>query len=232
MGTPDHHMPDMDVQKISLLPMREPQAHQNGHNGRLIESNGNIKQRHKDDDRPTMPPVRRKSTFRNESLLTVICQWTVEHQIGMLIRNIEYTRYADSSQGISINLLLLHTLTHICFPRARPTTRKFYQIAYFNPSTGKFAAGWDDLYLVLFSIIVLMGLRAATLDYILLPIAQLQGITKRKEKIRFAEQAWILLYGSIFWTLGMVRRRRAQRGDTLTDTSPVYHVPPRALDEL
>ena len=106
--------------------------------------------------------------------------------------------------GLSINLVLLHALTHISFPRARHSTRKFYQLSYYDPATGKYAAGWDDLYMVLYSIIVLTGLRAATLDYILLPLAHSSGVTRRKEKIRFAEQAWILVYGSIFWSLGMV----------------------------
>ncbi|KAL9099189.1 MAG: hypothetical protein Q9163_005277 [Psora crenata] len=50
---------------------------------------------------------------------------------------------------------------------------------------------------------MLTGLRAATLDYVLIPLAQLSGVTKRKEKVRFAEQAWIVIYNSVFWLLGM-----------------------------
>ena len=42
------------------------------------------------------------------------------------------------------------------------------------------------------------------LDYVLSPLAQLAGIAKRKEKDRFAEQAWILIYSSASWSLGMV----------------------------
>ncbi len=48
------------------------------------------------------------------------------------------------------------------------------------------------------------GLRAAVMDYILVPIAQMAGILKKKEIVRFAEQAWIFVYYTAFWSLGMV----------------------------
>ena len=109
-----------------------------------------------------------------------------------------------SIKGLSVNLLLLHALAHVCFPRVRHSTRKFYQLSYFDSSSGKYALGWDDIYMVIYSIIVLTGLRAATLDYLLAPLAQLAGVTKKKERVRFAEQAWVLVYYSMFWSLGMV----------------------------
>ena len=62
--------------------------------------------------------------------------------------------------------------------------------------------------MVLYSIVLLTGLRAATSDYVLVPLAQGLGITKKKEKVRFAEQAWIIIYDSVFWSLGMVRKSR------------------------
>lgn len=42
------------------------------------------------------------------------------------------------------------------------------------------------------------------MDYVLVPIARCMGLGKRKATIRFAEQAWLLIYYSVFWTLGMV----------------------------
>lgn len=65
--------------------------------------------------------------------------------------------------------------------------------------------GWDDLYLVLYWIVVLTGLRAAIMDYLLVPLAQMAGVTTKKDKTRFAEQAWILIYDSTVWSLGMVQ---------------------------
>ena len=79
--------------------------------------------------------------------------------------------------------------------------------------------------MVVYSIVALTGLRAFTLDYILVPLAQFAGVSKRKEKLRFAEQAWVLIYDSIFWSLGMVRLIGIvpSQARQLTE-SIVYHV--------
>ena len=47
-------------------------------------------------------------------------------------------------------------------------------------------------------------LRATSVDYIFMPFARRGGISTKKDLIRFAEQAWLLIYYSVFWTLGMV----------------------------
>ncbi|KAG5984341.1 hypothetical protein E4U43_006183 [Claviceps pusilla] len=41
------------------------------------------------------------------------------------------------------------------------------------------------------------------MEYILGPFARMQGVTKKKDQIRFTEQAWLLVYYSVFWTMGM-----------------------------
>lgn len=95
-------------------------------------------------------------------------------------------------------------MTHSCFPRARQRTRKFFQLSYFNPATGKYTLGQDDISIVVFWIVALTGLRAAVMDYILIPLAELASIVK-KERLRFAEQAWVFIYGAVFFSLGMVK---------------------------
>lgn len=107
--------------------------------------------------------------------------------------------------GLSVNLLLLLALTHLCFPRARQLTRKFFQLSYLNPSTEKYTLGQDDISTVVYWIIVLTGSRAAVMDYILMPIAKIASIEKKMERLRFAEQAWVLIYETVFFSLGMVR---------------------------
>jgi len=42
------------------------------------------------------------------------------------------------------------------------------------------------------------------MEYIFAPFAKSQGVAKRKDITRFSEQAWLLLYYSVFWTLGIV----------------------------
>ena len=50
------------------------------------------------------------------------------------------------------------------------------------------------------------GLRATVMDYVLVPFADLVGVEKRKGKARFAEQAWVLIYDTSFWSVGMVSK--------------------------
>lgn len=64
--------------------------------------------------------------------------------------------------------------------------------------------GQDDISMVAYWIVVLTGLRAAVMDYVLMPLAQTAGIEKQKEKVRFSEQAWIFIYYAGFFSLGMV----------------------------
>ncbi|KAL8838207.1 MAG: hypothetical protein Q9170_002250 [Blastenia crenularia] len=105
-------------------------------------------------------------------------------------------------ERLTLNLLTLLAMTHV-FPRARQHTRKFYHLAYYNSSSGKYAIGWDDSFLVINWVVVFCGLRAFVMDYVLMPLAQVMGLEKKKDKTRFAEQAWVLIYDTVFWSLGM-----------------------------
>ena|SRR6187402_1004477 len=101
---------------------------------------------------------------------------------------------------------MLLSLTYLCFPRARRHARKFFELSYHNPDSGKYRSGWNDAWMVLFWIVVFTGLRAAVMDYILMPLAQRGGVKTKRDQTRFAEQAWGFTYALVFWTLGMVRR--------------------------
>lgn len=105
--------------------------------------------------------------------------------------------------GASFNLLALLFLAH-GMPRARDYTAKYFTLSYYNPESGKYGLGLADGHLVLFCVIVLLGLRAAIMEYVLAPFAKAQGIAKRKDITRFSEQAWGIVYYSVFWPLGLV----------------------------
>lgn len=62
----------------------------------------------------------------------------------------------------------------------------------------------DDAYIILSCVVLFTGLRAAAMEYVLAPLAKLQGITNRKNLTRFSEQAWLLCYYIVFWPLGVV----------------------------
>ncbi len=105
---------------------------------------------------------------------------------------------------MSFNLLALLFLAHACVPKARVHTTKFFTLAYPHPGAEGYGLGKDDGFLILFCIVLFTGLRAAVMEYILAPFAKSQGITERKPVTRFSEQAWLLVYYTLFWPLGMV----------------------------
>ena len=97
-------------------------------------------------------------------------------------------------------------MTHVFFPKIRVQTRRFYQQSYYNPATGKYALGADDAYMVIYWIVVFTALRTAVMDYLLMPLARKAGVKKARDQTRFCEQAWLLVYYSVFWSVGMVSR--------------------------
>ncbi|KAK1758106.1 TLC domain-containing protein [Echria macrotheca] len=127
----------------------------------------------------------RRVKRKGESPWKQLTRWFVENQIGL-----------------SFNLMALLFLAH-WMPRAREHTAKYFTISYYNPRTGQYGLGWDDGYLILFCVILFTGLRAAAMEYLLAPLAKAGGVTKRKDITRFSEQAWLLMYYSVFWTLGV-----------------------------
>ncbi len=67
--------------------------------------------------------------------------------------------------------------------KARPYTSKFFTLSYYNPNTGKYAAGHDDLFFMTFCIVLFSGLRAGVMDYILAPLARMWGLSKKNVSI-------------------------------------------------
>ncbi|KAH8725470.1 TLC domain-containing protein [Phaeosphaeriaceae sp. PMI808] len=123
---------------------------------------------------------------KEKGLLGSLCSLLCNHQIG-----------------ISINLLSLLFLTHICFPRARSRTSKFFQLSYYNPETNMYGCGTDDLPFVLLWSVIFTGMRVSVMDYVLDPLARLGGIRTRKGLDRFKEQGWLIVYYTVSWSLGM-----------------------------
>ncbi|PFH55792.1 hypothetical protein XA68_17616 [Ophiocordyceps unilateralis] len=111
--------------------------------------------------------------------------------------------FVENQIGLSFNLLALLFLAHSFIPKARAHTRRFFHLSYYDASSAKYGVGFDDVYIIIFCILLFTGLRAATMEYVLVPFARLQGLTKRKALTRFSEQAWLFAYYSVFWSVGM-----------------------------
>jgi very-long-chain ceramide synthase len=106
--------------------------------------------------------------------------------------------------GIAVNLLCLLLLVYITFPGSRHYTQALTQLSYYNENTGRYALGPDDTLFLCFWIVLLTGLRAGVIDYALIPLAAWAGIERKKLKVRFAEQAWLVCHHGTFWLYGMV----------------------------
>lgn len=103
--------------------------------------------------------------------------------------------------GITLNLIFLLTLAYVCFPDLRPRLEPFFTLQYDLPN-GMYYQGRKDIWFILGFVVLFTGVRAACLDYIILPLAR-AGVKKRKMQIRFAEQAYLLLYYIVIWSWGV-----------------------------
>lgn len=112
--------------------------------------------------------------------------------------------HANMTTGICFNLVLLLYLTQLMIPKARPFTRPFLWLSHYNPSTGKYAVGSNDIYYVTYYLVLLTGLRDGLMNGVLGPLGRRWGISSAKDVERFAEQTWMICYYCIFWPLGVV----------------------------
>ncbi|KAI1439213.1 longevity-assurance protein [Xylaria sp. CBS 124048] len=105
--------------------------------------------------------------------------------------------------GVSFHILLSIFAVHTLLPRARPYTSKFFSLSGYNPATGKYAIGHDDVYFIGFCIVLFSGIRASSMRYLLVPLAKCCGLTNKQRLTRFSEQGWMIMYTAVFWSLGM-----------------------------
>lgn len=111
--------------------------------------------------------------------------------------------FLDNQAGIVFNLVALLYLTQLLIPRARPFTRPFWSLSHYNPTTGKYAVGSNDIYYVFYYLVLFTGLRDGLMNGVLGPLGRRWGISKTKDVERFAEQTWMICYYCLFWPLGV-----------------------------
>jgi hypothetical protein len=106
---------------------------------------------------------------------------TERESIGGMLRK----AMVNHQLGISLNLILLVTLTYILFPSLRERVGSFFTLQYPTGKMGEFSIGPRDVYLVAGYVVLFTGLRAAFMDYLLLPLAGLMGIRSKKLRVRY-----------------------------------------------
>ncbi|KAF4443036.1 sphingosine n-acyltransferase lag1 [Fusarium acutatum] len=115
---------------------------------------------------------------------TSVKQWLIDNQLGICL-------------GILAPLLIAQ-----CNSLTRPLTAKLTSLSYRDEFTGLYGVGFDDNYLVAVLIVVLTGLRDATMRFVLDPLAAAWGLGSARS-MRFKEQAWMVVYYATCWSVGM-----------------------------
>ncbi|KAI1013739.1 hypothetical protein LB503_010671 [Fusarium chuoi] len=114
---------------------------------------------------------------------TSVKQWLIDNQFCICL-------------GILAPLLIAQ-----CNSLTRPLTAKLTSLSYRDELTGEYNVGFDDNYLVVVLIVVLTGLRDATMRFVLDPLAAAWGLG-RARSMRFKEQAWMVVYYATSWSVG------------------------------
>jgi very-long-chain ceramide synthase len=89
------------------------------------------------------------------------------------------------------------------YPPSRTYTRRFLNLSYPTQAHNIYKQGPDDLYFVFAWVVNFTALRAVSIEWILQPLAESFGVAQ-KNRLRIAEQGWMVMYYVIIWGLGMV----------------------------
>jgi acyl-CoA-dependent ceramide synthase len=130
--------------------------------------------------------------------------WVLHHQIGNSLRSTEHNRIVgltctEVASALILGVLSLDTLS----PPSRIYTRKFLNLSYPTETSGVYRQGPDDLYFVLAWVVNFTALRAISIEWVLQPLAESIRVVQ-KNRLRVAEQGWLVIYYGTFWGLGMV----------------------------
>ncbi|KAF5974825.1 sphingosine n-acyltransferase lag1 [Fusarium coicis] len=144
-------------------------------------------------------------TNETEELLDLV----VKHNIQVKIKEwkpedaekMRQEYLAGGNSGICLGILTPLLIAQ-CNGLTRPLTAKLTSLSYRDVFTGEYGVGFDDSYLVAVLIVVLTGLRDATMRFVLDPVAAAWGLG-RARSMRFKEQAWMVVYYSTCWSVGM-----------------------------
>ncbi|EEP80781.1 conserved hypothetical protein [Uncinocarpus reesii 1704] len=104
--------------------------------------------------------------------------------------------------GISLTILTMIFAVHNLYPSLKPYTVPFLSLPHYQPENGLYVQGSDDVYFISSSVVALVAIRAILIDWIFQPLARYMGM-KPKTSLRFAEQGWLLVYYTVFWSYGL-----------------------------
>lgn len=107
----------------------------------------------------------------------------------------------DRNTEVSWSLILAATSLHSLFPSVRPYTQSLCKLPY-PDGEGQYLQGSDDALFVLGWLVLMTALRATMIEGVDYAAAWL-GLSK-KDRLRFAEQAYLMFYDGTSFSIGMV----------------------------
>lgn len=104
---------------------------------------------------------------------------------------------------VSASLILVALSIHTVVPSARRYTRQFYELPYPDVE-GQYLQGADDALFVFGWLVMITATRAAIIEGTYQYVTWLR-VMSHKACMRFAEQAFLVVYDGTSFSLGMVR---------------------------
>lgn len=108
---------------------------------------------------------------------------------------------SEHQLGLCVNAMLVVLLSYLLFDDLRNMTGGFFMLSY--PLEGVYGIGPHDLKLVFGFMTLFTAARVAVMDYVLKPLAVELQILKPKTQTRFAEQSYMIVYYTVFWSWGL-----------------------------
>jgi acyl-CoA-dependent ceramide synthase len=102
---------------------------------------------------------------------------------------------------LCVNVMLVVLLSYLLFPDLRGGTGGFFMLSYHLESF--YGVGPRDLKLVLGFMTFFTAARVAVMDYVLKPLAVRLRVLKPKTQQQFAEQSYMIIYYTFFWSWGL-----------------------------
>ena len=123
--------------------------------------------------------------------------------------------WANCSAAVSWTIILAVASIHSLIPPARPFTQHFIQLPYYVGG-GWYLQGADDALFILGWLILMTAIRASTIEGIYQFVTRFR-LVSRKQRMRFAEQGFLLLYSGTSFSVGMVGSPKASLSEQHTN---------------
>lgn len=142
------------------------------------------------------------ATKPRRGLLQICVDWQLTTALSIITLivalNISFPELSDASnQTLSTYQTRLPTIQY------KNPIPKFIYLSYYNPNSGEYLKGNDDIYFVGFWVLIWLSLRELCIRFWRPFGSRIGGIKDRNKLQRFAEQGWNLIYYVVFWCIGV-----------------------------